>query len=86
MKRSYNHHLIGLIRCAGMNQRSFSKAANIGYQSLSHIICKRRNPTKAQRFAIARFFNKTEESIFGKEKVNGSNGERRRRKTVRSRK
>ena len=65
----YNYRLVGLIRCAGMTQQSFSKTLNIGFRSLSHIICKRREPTKAQRFAIARYFQKTETYIFGKERV-----------------
>jgi transcriptional regulator with XRE-family HTH domain len=66
--RSYNFRLVGLIRCSGMNQQSFAKIINICFQTLSHIICMRRAPTKEQRFAIARYFGKTETYIFGKER------------------
>jgi hypothetical protein len=88
----YNSRLIGLIRCARLNQRSFSVAAGLEYTALSHIITGRRTPTKEQRFVIARYFktddrdiDKTAVYIFGKEKVNGpSNGKGRRGRRIRT--
>lgn len=84
----YNSKLVGLIRCAHLNQRSFCAITGIGYGSLSHIITGRRPPTKEQRFVIARYFktddrdiDKTAIYIFGKEQnhATGSQGRRRRR-------